>query len=152
MIIFHKLKKAYSTFAILLLNSIFFILILNGLCSLGLKISKLFSKDPVMDRYDPSIVYDSYPDMNQSTVDQMLHESTSRPYIFEPFVQFRERPYNGQYFNVHEAGFRIGKNQAPWPPVNENHNIFIFGGSTTFGYGLPDDQTIGSHLQEISGY
>jgi hypothetical protein len=149
MIIFDKLKKVYSTFAILLLNTIFCILILNGLCSLGFKISKIFSKDPVMDRYDPSIVYDSYPDMNKSNVDQMLHESTSRTYIFEPFVQFRERPYKGKYFNVHEAGFRVGKNQGPWPPVNENHNIFIFGGSTTFGYGLPDDQTIGSHLQEI---
>ena len=64
MIIFDKLKKTYSTFAILLLNTIFCILILNGLCSLGLKISKLFSKDPVMDRYDPSTAYDSYPDMN----------------------------------------------------------------------------------------
>jgi hypothetical protein len=25
--------------------------------------------------------------------------------------------------------------------------VFLFGGSTTFGYGLPDDQTIASHLQ-----
>ena len=28
------------------------------------------------------------------------------------------------------------------------HNLWVFGGSTTFGYGLPDGETIPSHLQE----
>ena len=35
-----------------------------------------------------------------------------------------------------------------WPPQSKNFNIFLFGGSTTFGYGVSDNQTIASYLQE----
>ena len=45
--------------------------------------------------------------------------------------------------------FAIGRNQGPWPPDDHDYNMFVFGGSTTFGYGVPDEQTIASHLQEV---
>ena len=38
----------------------------------------------------------------------------------------------------------------PWPPRPEATNVFVFGGSTTFGVGLPDDETIASYLQECA--
>lgn len=45
-------------------------------------------------------------------------------------------------------GFRHGKNQGPWPLDAENFNVFVFGGSTTFGYGVTDSQTVPSVIQE----
>jgi hypothetical protein len=45
-------------------------------------------------------------------------------------------------------GFRVSKNQGPWPPSPNAQNVFVFGGSTTFCYGLPDHQTVASFLQE----
>ena len=89
-----------------------------------------------------------YPDLMDREVNLLLYETWSRPYVYKPYTQFKERSFKGKYVNVHEAGFRITKNQGPWPPDPKNLNVFLFGGSTTFGYGVPDDQTIASCLQE----
>jgi hypothetical protein len=48
---------------------------------------------------------------------------------------------------VSGVGYRDSSNQGPWPPVAENLNVFAFGGSTTYGSGLPDDQTVPSFIQ-----
>ena len=90
-----------------------------------------------------------YPDLMGREVNLLLYETWSRPYVYESYTQFKERPFKGQFVNVNEAGFRLTKNQGPWPPDLTNLNIFLFGGSTTFSYGLPDNQTIASYLQEM---
>jgi hypothetical protein len=81
-------------------------------------------------------------------MDELLRESWSRPVIYEAFTQFKERPYKGAYVNVSEQGFRLVQNQGPWPPDPNHFNIFVLGGSTTFGYGVADDQTVVAYLQE----
>src|SRR5712692_403554 len=59
-------------------------------------------------------------------------------------------PYAGRYVNVTESGFRLTKNQGPWLPDRTKYlTIFLFGGSTAFGYGLPDGETVASYLQEF---
>jgi hypothetical protein len=70
-----------------------------------------------------------------------------RGYRYEPWTQFREGPYRGRFVNVDEHGFRSTPRGAPWPPDAAAANVFVFGGSTTFGYGLPDDQTVPHHLE-----
>ncbi len=88
-----------------------------------------------------------YPTLMGRDVNLLLYETWSRPYVYEPYTQFKERPFKGKFVNVHEAGFRYTKNQGPWPPDKKNLNIFLFGGSTTFNYGVPDNETIASYLQ-----
>jgi hypothetical protein len=70
-----------------------------------------------------------------------------RGYRYEPWTQFREGPYRGRFVTVDEHGFRTEPASAPWPPDERALNVFVFGGSTTFGYGLPDDQTVPHHLE-----
>ncbi len=79
----------------------------------------------------------------------LLSETWGRPYRFEPYVDHMERLFHGTNVNVSQQGFRYIENQGPWPPVNNVINIFIFGGSTTFGYGVSDGHTIPSFLQNI---
>lgn len=90
-----------------------------------------------------------YSTMSKHQISKLLYETWARPYSYEPFVQFKESPYTGKYVNVHKAGFRLSKDQGPWPPDQKNINVFLFGGSTTFNYGVKDDQTIASHLQDF---
>jgi hypothetical protein len=78
----------------------------------------------------------------------LLKETKCSYFIYEDYVGFRERPFRGRYRNVSQAGFREVKNQGPWPPDPRNVNVFAFGGSTMYGWGLPDQQTIPSYLQE----
>ncbi len=64
-------------------------------------------------------------------------------------TQFKEAPFHGRYVNVDPSGFRASTPQGPWPPDPANFNIFLFGGSTTFGYGLSDDETLSSAIQHL---
>lgn len=115
------------------------------------KLDSLYRKNLIIAktmRYGESIIRQVYPGWNKDELADLLVESWSRPYIFQKYVHFRERPFHGKYINVHEAGFRSSINQGPWPPDRDKYfTIFLFGGSTTFGYGVPDNQTIASHLQ-----
>lgn len=70
-----------------------------------------------------------------------------RGYRYEPWVQFREGPYRGRFVNVTEHGFRTDRAGDPWPPDATAQNVFLFGGSTAFGYGLPDDEAPAQHLE-----
>jgi lysophospholipase L1-like esterase len=92
----------------------------------------------------------AYPDLAGSEVTAMLEETYSRPEVFEPFTQFKEPPGQGAYVNVSDGGFRTNgdKPPLPWPPNAAHINIFVFGGSTTFGYGLPDNETVPAHLAQ----
>jgi hypothetical protein len=78
-----------------------------------------------------------------------LENETYQPFYYEPFVEFRERPRSGKYVNVDSAGFRASSAQSKWPPDPARPVIFVFGGSTTFGYGAVDDDTVVSALSTI---
>lgn len=87
-----------------------------------------------------------HPGLDSRGIDQLLGESSARPLVYEPFTGYRERPFAGRYVNVHRAGFRISTGQGPWPLDRSKFNVFVFGGSTAFGYGVADDETIASFL------
>lgn len=89
-----------------------------------------------------------YPGLTSSSVNLLLTETWNRPFEYDPFLELREREFRGVYVNVDSNGFRKSRNQGPWPPARANLNIFLLGGSTAFGYGVPDDQTIASYLQD----
>lgn len=90
----------------------------------------------------------AYPGWSDAELVQLRRENWGG-FVNDYLVQPREAPAEGRYVSVHPGGFRISREQGPWPPEERFYNVFLFGGSTTFGYGVPDDQTIASHLQEL---
>lgn len=146
---FHKAS------ALLFWNTFILFLSLNIVLFLLLEIRDYFYKrknpnqsNPVSSRYERSL-QELYPDLDEKEINILLNETWLRPYKYEPFTGFKERPYTGKYVNVNENGFRYTKHQGPWPPDPSSFNVFLFGGSTAFGYGLPDEQTLASSLQQI---
>jgi hypothetical protein len=67
---------------------------------------------------------------------------------YEPFLQHREAPFKSEFVNVDRRGFRVIGDQAEFPPDSRHMNIFVFGGSTAFGYGVADSDTIASRVQD----
>ncbi len=63
----------------------------------------------------------------------------------ENYVEFRERPMESVTTNVGENGTRVvpGSCQSP---KGETFLLLLFGGSTMFGYGVPDQFTIPAYL------
>lgn len=148
-----KISQHYKACALILLNTCVFFLLLNTVLFVFFKVKDhIFGEKEnikVTRRYSNPSLQKLYPQLDEKSLYDLLIETWSRPYAYEPFTQFKERPYRGEYVNVDENGFRIGKNQGPWPPDPNSFNIFLFGGSTAFGYGVRDEQTIASYLQEI---
>lgn len=101
---------------------------------------------PDLSAWEPGALARAYPGMARADVEALLAETWTRRLAFEPFTHFRERPFTGRYVNVHEAGFRISAEQGPWPADPAAFNVFVFGGSTAFGYGVGDGETFASHL------
>ena len=142
----------YKKFALIALNTLVFLVVAN-LALFGVFWAKdnIFNPNklnPVATKYGESAWPDVYPVMTSDAIHRLLDETWSRPQAYAPFSQVREAPFRGEFINVAEAGFRVGKDQGPWPPARGQYTVFMFGGSTLFGYSVPDDQTIASYLQE----
>jgi len=110
-------------------------------------ILKAFPEDPITLTYGDRAFETVYPGRSREEVRELLRETWTRPTAYEPFTNSRERRYQGRFVNVDPAGFRRTRNQGPWPPEPTRVNVFVLGGSTTFGYGVADDETIVSSLQ-----
>jgi len=145
-----KLKRWYVASAILLLNSLLLAAVLGGAFLLARGIQRAWATragiSSVERKYGERI-FAAYPGMSRGEVRTLLREIWTRPCVFEPFTQFKEAAFTGRFVNVSEHGFRHSRDQAAWPPDPKAVNVFFFGGSTAFGYGLPDDETVPSFLQ-----
>jgi hypothetical protein len=146
-----RLGEWYRTTAVVLLNAVVVFVLVNILIGAVYAVRKYLTDTSVVERkYDnfESVYEEIYPGYELETARKLLDETWSRSYIYEPFTQFREQPFEGEYIKVSDAGYREVANQGPWPPSDEYVNIFIFGGSTLFGYGVADGETTASHLQD----
>jgi len=101
----------------------------------------------VVQLYGLSALRGVYPGYKDDDIRLLMKETWDRGLEYDPFTQFKERAHAGKWVNIDKNGFRLSKNNGSWPPDSKKFNIFLFGGSTTFGYGVTDDQTIASHLQ-----
>ena len=141
----------YRVAAYAVLNSLLLLLVLNLVLYVVMLTRKPQAADSPLASYGEDNILIAYPDWQKEDVRTLLDETYKQLTVeYEPFTEFRNKPLRRKFVNVDPAGFRISKNQAPWPPRPENFNIFVFGGSTTFGMGLPDDETIASYLQECA--
>ncbi len=89
-----------------------------------------------------------YPELSPGEIDQLQRESWSLRYRFEPFVQFAPFTVSQKFVVTTPAGFRQGDLPEVWPPRDEDFVVFVFGGSTTFGYGLPNEETVVNRLED----
>lgn len=88
-----------------------------------------------------------YPGLGAEEIDQLQRECCSIRFAYEPFVQFVPRPMKTRFVEITDYGARVNRSPAPWPPDPDAFNIFVFGGSTTFGYHLPNEQTVLAQLE-----
>lgn len=146
----NKVAQWYTSAAIALLNTVVLFVAVNAL--LG---AVMFVKDygvgtnPSDGVYPEASMRKVYGAMSDEERQLLLDETWNRTLGYEQFVQLTERPFTGKYVNVNEHGFRFTPAQAPWPPDSANYNIFVIGGSTTFGYGVADGETIPAMLQGL---
>lgn len=119
--------------------------VLNGLAALILTIESVPSAPE--GRFAHALRL-AYPDRSEEDLG-MLQAESSPPFGASVFSQPREAPTDGKFVGVTTAGYRRGKSEQPWPPRDEDVVVFVFGGSTAFGYGVADEDTVPSYLGEL---
>ena len=145
-----RLAELYRGGAVLLLNTLLLFAAVNLLLAIFFPPSGGTSApvNPVLEKYGDT-VRQAYPGWKDEEIATLLRETWTRPYAYEAYAETKEAAFRGRYVNVDEHGFRLSRNQGPWPPDRARYfTVFLFGGSTGFSYGLPDDQTVASYLQD----
>ena len=154
----HSLGRLWQGIAFRAWNSFICVLCLNLFLALVFRVADAYRygqtnpTNPVKQRYGQlqAGLLELYPGMSERQVNDLLNETWKRSLIYEPFTGFAEVPDKGEYVNVSANGYRVGKDQGPWPPQKEQQVvIFLFGGSNVFSYGVPDNVALGSKLQEM---
>ncbi|MBU1694970.1 MAG: hypothetical protein KKC51_13535 [Verrucomicrobia bacterium] len=141
----------YAALCTALVNVVLILALLNALLFVfyrGREEKKERTIDTIIRRYGTNALHAAYPDLDHRQIEDLLEETWDRQlFEYEPFVQFRERAFAGRYVNVDPQGYRRTENQGAWPPEPSKANVFLFGGSIVFGYGVRDEETLASHLQ-----
>jgi lysophospholipase L1-like esterase len=150
-----RLASIYRTTAVLLLNTVLLFVFINLVIGLVHSAGSLWRAGIVKEEtplkyksYRP-VLKAVYPDLSPNEITELIKDTRRVPQVYDTYTQFREPAYQSKYINVTPAGFRDSKNQGVWPPAQDYYRVFIFGGSTTFGYGVSDQETIPSYLQEF---
>ncbi len=91
-----------------------------------------------------SPVYDNFPEASEYWNE---FEESYSPH-FEPFFHHRRDAYAGKFINISQDGVRRTVKPSS---VTGEIKVFVIGGSTMWGTGVPDDKTIPSILQSLLG-
>ena len=81
-----------------------------------------------------------HPEWTEEQAKDFCAERLEFHFVYEPYTQLKAPVMTGWFISVSEHGFRLIKDQRPWPPVSAAFNVFVFGGSTAFGSGVTDEQ------------
>src|SRR5437016_11456642 len=110
------LSRVYTAAAVVITS---ILLAFAGINLLLWGLYRVTAHNPVMAKYGSRLA-EVYPNLTEPEIKGLLNETWSRRYQYEPFTEFKERPYAGRYVNVSASGFRLTKNQGPWPPEKQN--------------------------------
>ena len=138
-----KIARLYSILAHNLLTIVILVFVLNIMAFAVIKIKGTFFPVYTLTELQKTV----YPGMSTSDISVLLEETWNRPWQYEPWVGFKEKPRSGKFVNISNEGFRLSH-------IKKQHldstgiNVYVFGGSTTFGYGVDDSSTIPAYLQK----
>jgi hypothetical protein len=93
----------------------------------------------------------AYSHMSDPEINDLLNSTWSPAlggYNYDEWVGFKEAPRKTRYVNVNEYGLRQNSTN-PLIMKELNGSIWFFGGSTTFGYGVTDQETIPAQLEKL---
>lgn len=100
----------------------------------------------------PAYVRAEYRHMTDKEVNELLTATWNNPnggFAYDEWFGFKEVARQSKFVNVNEYGVRLN-DPKPMPMNSIDGAIWVFGGSTTFGYGIADSETIPAVIQKIT--
>jgi hypothetical protein len=105
---------------------------------------RLFTERP------PAYAVRALPEMSASEIQDLWRATRWMPFKFAGSAGFVHGQTSSRFVNVDQYGVR--SNGGPARPLAHLDNAtWVFGGSTSFGFGVPDHQTIPAYLEQLTG-
>lgn len=157
-----KIGKVYQTIALVSFNTLLMVILLIGLVALILP--REMTLVEIADRtvtntrligvnHQISSQFDraAYRLLDDERITQVFIDADQMPleghWQIHPYTGLTLRPFTSQTLNIDIDGHRINPPPdaayAGQPPLT----VWLFGGSTAYGWGMPDDFTVGAQLQ-----
>lgn len=108
-----------------------------------------FSKHEVRKGYDINVLKKIYG--NEKAYDyKIVLEEQNKIWSYKPYLEHIESSRNGKFVSVSKDNVRCNINNEDKCLLKHGKKIiWVFGGSTTFGYGVKNDETIPAYLSKI---
>lgn len=145
----------YTEIALIVLNFILVFALLNFIAAIILfkpekpvETSNYFymPADLIVDSI--SLLRQVYPDKSDEEIRELVMFKS--PYANHPILEFQEKVQESASYNVGIEGIRYDqKVTSSTAPGLINGSVWVFGGSTTFGQGVKDDETITAYLNRL---
>ena len=132
-----RVVRVYKDVAVVLLNTLVLVVIVEGGAALVLRL--VSSSDNVRDGYISD--YFRTQEGGKAYAHELV-QADRRNYV--PYVIWKDAPFAGQFINIDQDGNRV----TPTTRCDSNsYVVFMFGGSTMWGWGATDSQTIPAYFQ-----
>lgn len=142
-----RLARIYTTTALLLLNTLLLLALVEGCSTLILALRGTPTLAQEIETFKAGMLRLSYyaaQDWSRAYWDE--HMDAVDHLTYQPFALWRTRPYAGEYINVDANGRRAVTGAAC---AEGQYRIYTFGGSAMWGYGVPDHLTIPAQIASI---
>ncbi len=157
-----QLQRLYKIIAYMVLNTI--ILLALALLITDVVVPRTFNPEEKQDitavnwgavgvnfAYSQAFIADSYQYMDNDAISQLWFEYDSMAaeghWQVHPWTGLTLRPFSGQYLNIDENDYRQSLPPSQEHTDNSPLRVWMFGGSTLFGWGVSDAYTLPSQLQ-----
>jgi hypothetical protein len=149
------MRRLYRTTAVVLLNFTILFVLVNLAAALWLALTSRDEgqRSEIIDlfirRHGMETLRAAYPGMSDPEIRGLLNATGVIGNRYHPFVEFVNAAHVSPQVVMRPEGFRVGPDQAPWPPPSSGKTVFVFGGSTTYAAGVLSHQTIPAYLQQL---
>jgi hypothetical protein len=138
-----RFGKAYGRLALLFLNTVIFAVIVLAICD-ALPDWRSKNRDYFVSVFKPEFYATLSPDyVRQIALDHSYYQFVKGLTVAHPWTGFpTNRPIALETIHVDELGRRYDPRKPETLSDGETITIWFFGGSTMFGWGMPDEWTI----------
>lgn len=147
-----RFRSTYALIAVVALNTVALFAAANLAAAAWLHLKgdepETYEHAWLIDAYGLDTLAPNYPNLSREDVTTFLHETSNWIQEYEPFTGFRPAVRRDRFITIAPEGFRPVPQQSSWPPPADATTVFLFGGSTMMGAGVPDEGTIAAHLRE----
>jgi hypothetical protein len=149
-----RFSSAYAAAAVIFLNTVVLILVLEVALRLAEPLYRTARYELQEWRHGPSLQA-ALPGLSKAARRQLHREfAEANRLVYAPWVQFVTADFAGDHLNLHDRRRANGTSDYDWKtalPSDEHFDVYVFGGSTTQGAGVPDRDTIPAWLERLAG-